>query len=60
MSTMFNQIYTFIYIRGAFNKFPAFLVQSFKIDVDSYEMTDNFLWFQLQMNSYSSNWNTPY
>ena len=26
----------------------------------SYEMTDQFLWFQLQMNSYSSNWNTPY
>ena len=23
-------------------------------------MTDQFLWFQLQMNSYSSNWNTPY
>ena len=26
----------------------------------SYEMTDQFLWFQIQMNSYSSNWNTPY
>ena len=25
-----------------------------------YEMTGQFLWFQLQMNSYSSNWNTPY
>ena len=25
-----------------------------------YEMTEQFLWFQLQMNSYSSNWNTPY
>ena len=24
----------------------------------SYEMTDQLLWFQLQMNSYSSNWNT--
>ena len=22
-------------------------------------MTDQFLWFQVQMNSYSSNWNTP-
>ena len=22
-------------------------------------MTDQFLWFQLQMNSYSCNWNTP-
>ena len=26
----------------------------------SYEMTDKVLWFQVQMNSYSSNWNTPY
>ena len=26
----------------------------------SYEMTDQFLWFQLQMNSYSKNCNTPY
>ena len=26
----------------------------------SYEMTDQFLWFQVQMNSYGSNWNTPY
>ena len=26
----------------------------------SYETTDHFLGFQLQMNSYSSNWNTPY
>ena len=26
----------------------------------SYEMTDQFLWFQVQMNSYSKNWNTPY
>ena len=25
-----------------------------------YEMTDKFLWFQVQMNSYSRNWNTPY
>ena len=25
----------------------------------SYEMTDQFLGFQVQMNSYSSNWNTP-
>ena len=45
-------------------------VQAFKIVVDSwklvcyyytsYEMTEQFLWFQLQTNSYSSNWNTPY
>ena len=26
----------------------------------SYEMTGQFLWFHLQMNSYISNWNTPY
>ena len=26
----------------------------------SYEMTDQFLWFLIQMNNYSSNWNTPY
>ena len=26
----------------------------------SYEMTDQFLWFQVQVNSYSSNWKTPY
>ena len=26
----------------------------------SYEMTDQFLWFQVEMNSYSINWNTPY
>ena len=26
----------------------------------SYEMTDQVLGFQVQMNSYSNNWNTPY
>ena len=26
----------------------------------SYEMTDRFFWFHVQMNSYSSNWNRPY
>ena len=26
----------------------------------SYEMTDQFLWFQVQMNSSNRNWNTPY
>ena len=26
----------------------------------SYEIIDQFLWFQLQMNSYNRNWNTPY
>ena len=58
------------YIRDVFNKFPDFFIQAFKIVVDSensicycytsYEMTDQFLWFHVQMNSYSSNWNTPY
>ena len=57
-------------IRGAFNKFPDFFIQAFKIVVDSwkfsiycytsYEMTDQFLWFQVQINSYSRNSNTPY
>ena len=36
-------IYIYIYTHGAFNK---------------YEMTDQFLWFQVQINSYSRNWNT--
>ena len=47
----------------AFNKFPDFFVQAFKIVVDSWksdEITDQFLWFQVQMNSYSRNSNTPY
>ena len=26
----------------------------------SYEMTDQYLWFQVQINNYSKNWNTPY
>ena len=57
-------------LRGAFNTFPDFFVQAFKIVVylensichcyTSYEMTDQFLWFQVQMNSYNRNWNTPY
>ena len=48
-------------IYGAFNKFPDFFVQAFKFFVDSwvcycytsYEMTDKFLWFHIQMHSYS-------
>ena len=47
----------YIYI---FNKFPDFFVQASKIVVGFYEMIDQFLWFQVQMNSYSSNRNTPY
>ena len=46
--------------------FQTFFVWAFKIVVDtcycyiSYEMTGQVLWFQVQMNSYSTNWNTPY
>ena len=56
-------------LRGACNKFPDFL-QAFNIVVDfeisvgycytSYEMTDQVLLFQLQMNSFSRNWHRPY
>ena len=58
------------HIRGAFNKFPDFLYRHLKLSktlknsvcycYTSYEMTDQFLWFQLQMSSYSSNSNTPW
>ena len=37
-------IYIYIYIRGAYDKF----------------LMGQFLWFQVQMNSYSRNWNTHY
>ena len=55
-------------VQGAFNTFPDIFAQAFKIVIEnsvfycytSYEMADQFLWFQVQMNSYSSNWNTPY
>ena len=55
-------------LRGAFNKFPTFFVQTFKIVVDSWKFSMLFLYilwddwpiFMIQMNSYSSNWNTPY
>ena len=58
------------HLRGAFNKFPDFLFigilksktleNSVSYCYTSYEMTDQFLWLQLQMNSYSKNWNKPY
>ena len=59
-------IYIFIYIYEVRTiSFQTFFVWAFKIFVDSwnslcdcytsYEMTD-----QVQMNSYSTNWNTPY
>ena len=54
-----------LYKRSAFNKFPDFFVEAFKIVVDSgksvcycytsREVTDQFVRFQVQMNSYSSN-----
>ena len=57
-------------ILGTFNKFPDVFLQAFEIVVDSwkfsilllyiYEMTDQYFWFQVQMNNSSSNWNTPY
>ena len=31
---IYTKIHTYIYIRGAFNKFPDFFVQAFKIVVD--------------------------
>ena len=61
-------VYTYVYIhvRGAFNKFPdgngerrsGISAQAARHDDDddcytSYEITDQFLLFQLQMNSYS-------
>ena len=45
--------------------FPDFFVQAFRIVEDSWKfimlllyMIDQFLGFQVQMDSYSSNWNT--
>ena len=32
-------IYLFVHIRGAFNKFPDFFVQAFKIVVDTWKFT---------------------
>ena len=44
--------------------FQTFLVQTLENSVcycyTYYEMADQFLWFQVQINNYSSNWNTPY
>ena len=41
MSIMFNEIciYIYIYIRGAYNKFPDFFVWAFKIVVDSWKFS---------------------
>ena len=65
----FKQIYL-THICGTFKKFPDIFVQAFKIVVDSrtfsmlllYNLWDGWPIFMIyvQMNSYSSNWNTPY
>ena len=55
------------HLRDAFNKFPDFflyshlkLLQTLENSVCScyptYQMSSQFLWFQVQINSYSSNW----
>ena len=60
----------YIYMRGAFNKVPDFflyghlkLSQTLEKSVCncyiSYEMPDHFFWFQVQINNYRRNWNTP-
>ena len=61
-----------LYIRGAFNKFPGFICTGilncrrllkihYLIAIHLMMwLTNQFLWFQVQMNSYSRNWNTPY
>ena len=56
------------YVRGAFNKFPDFFVQAFKIIVDAWKFSMLLLYilwndrpiFMIQINSNSSNWNTTY
>ena len=57
-------IYIYIYIFQTFSfghlKLSKTLENSLCYCYTSYEMTDQFSWFQVQMNSYSSNWNTPY
>ena len=65
-----THIYVYIYIYMYVRKFQDFFVQVFKIVVEPskfsmlllYILWDDWpiLWFQVQMNSYSRNWNTPY
>ena len=63
-------LYVYTYIRGEYDKFPDFfsyghlklsltLENSLCYRYTSYEMTDQSLWFQIQMNSNRRNWNTP-
>ena len=65
-SVLFAWIYIYIYIRGCSKSFQTFLYRHLKFlyrhlnCTGIYEMTDQFSWFQRQMNSYTSNWNTPY
>ena len=53
-----------IYVMNILCTFPIFMygyvTNSVCYCYTSFEMTDQCLWFQLQMNTYSSNWNTPY
>ena len=67
-------IYIYIYILYIYVvnsiSFQTFLYEHLKLTktlensvwycYTTYEMTDQFLWFQVQRNSYSSNWNAPY
>ena len=67
---LISEIGTISLLRGAFNKFPDFLYRHLKLSYTLensvsycytfYETTDQFLGFQLPMNSYSRNGNTPY
>ena len=60
----------YIYILVPSTSFQTFLYRHLELSYTlensvcycytSYEMTDQFWWFQVQMNSYTSNWNTPY
>ena len=58
----FNSKFHSYNIRGAFNKFPDFFEQAFKIVVNSWKfrMLLLYILLEVQMNSYSSKWNTPY
>ena len=55
-------------IRDACDKFQDIFVQAFKIVVDSWKFimlllsisSDDWPIFKIQINSYSSNWNTAY
>ena len=71
MMRIYIYTYTCIYILDMHMvSFQTFFIWAFKIDVTlensvcycytSYEMTGQFLWLQVRMNSFSRNWNTPF